>query len=59
MMQEHLFERMARERGITVEEMRAIILRELKKAGMILIYRSGSNGEKFLVLMKFLHRRNG
>ena len=31
MMQEHLFERMARERGITVEEMRAIISERIEK----------------------------
>lgn len=31
MMQEHLFERMAREREITVEEMRAIISERIEK----------------------------
>lgn len=31
MMQEHIFERLAREKGITVEEMRAIISARIEK----------------------------
>jgi len=58
-MGEHLFERLARERNITVEEMRAIISAALKKDGMILTRRSGHSGGRYLVRAKFLRQMNG
>lgn len=58
-MGEHLFERLARERNITVEEMRAIISDVLKKDGMIRTRRKGRNGGRYLVREKSLRRMNG
>ena len=58
-MQEHIFERMARERNISVEEMRAIISNRIEKAGMTKIRSRENNGEKFPVLGIFRRRTNG
>ena len=58
-MQEHIFERMARERNISVEEMRAIISDRMARGGMIKIRSNGSNGEKFPVLEMCQHQMNG
>ena len=58
-MQEHIFERMARERNISVEEMRAIISDRIERVGMMKIQSRENNGEKFLVLERCQHRMNG
>ena len=58
-MQEHIFERMARERNISVKEMRAIISDRIERVGTMKIRRNGSNGEKFPVLERYQRRMNG
>lgn len=57
-MGEHLFERLARERNITVEEMRTIISARIKD-GMILTRRNGRSGEGYPAREKSLRRMNG
>ena len=49
-MEEHLFERLARKRNITVEEMRAIISARIEE---------GHSGERFHVRGKCRHRTSG
>lgn len=57
-MREHIFERLARERNITVECGR-LYPHGLKRDGMIQTRREESSGEKYLVRAKFRRRTNG
>ncbi len=57
--EEHLFERLARERNITVEEMRAIISARIEKGWNIRIWRKGLNEGRFPALEISLHRMSG
>lgn len=57
-MEEPLFERLARECGITVKEMRKIILAR-KRAGMTMTRRNGHDGGRFSVLWMFRRQKNG
>lgn len=57
--EEHLFERLARERNITVEEMRAIISARIEKGGMIQTWRRGLSGGRFHVPGIFLRQMSG
>ena len=53
-MAEHIFERLARERGIAVEEMQAIISARIEKG-----WKKENSGEKYHAVVKFRHRTNG
>ncbi len=57
--EEHLFERLARERNITVEEMRAIISARIEKGWNDPDLEKRLSGGKFPVLEIFLHRMSG
>ena len=57
-MQEHIFERLAHERGITVKQMRAIIS-ALKRGGMIRTLKKGNSGEKSPARENSRPRMNG
>lgn len=57
--EEHLFERLARERNITVEEMRAIISARIEKGWSDPDPRNERSGGKFPVPEIFRHRTSG
>lgn len=57
--EEHLFERLARERNITVEEMRAIISARIEKGWNDPDLEKRLSGGKFPVPVIFLHRMSG
>ena len=59
-MAEHIFERLARERGITIEEMRAIISARIESGWKDPDpEKPGAGGERFPVLGNYRHRMNG
>lgn len=58
-MGEHLFERLARERNITVKEMRAIISARIEKGWNDPDPEKQEQWRKYLVREIFLHRMNG
>lgn len=58
-MAEHIFERLARERGITVEKMRKLSPLGLKAVGMILPRKKRRSGEKSPALENYQHRMSG
>ena len=58
-MQEHIFERMARERNISVEEMRAIISDRIEKGWNDKDPVKREQWRKFPVLKRYQHRMNG
>ncbi len=58
-MAEHIFERLARERGIAVEEMRTIISARIEKGWNDSDPEKENSGEKYHAVVKFRHRTNG
>ena len=58
-MGEHIFERLARERNITVEEMRAIISARIEKGWNDPDPEKKNSGEKYHAVVRFRHRTNG
>ncbi len=57
--EEYLFERLARERGITVKEMSAIISARIEKGWNDLNSKKAHSGEGFPVWEMFQRRKNG
>ena len=58
-MAEHIFERLARERGITVEEMRAIISTRIEKGWNDPNPEKRAHGEEFLARGNYQHQMSG
>lgn len=56
---ENFFERLARERNITVEEMKQIISDRINKVFTILPRKSVNHGRLFLAKAIYQHRKNG
>lgn len=58
-MAEHIFERLARERGITVEKMREIISARIESGWNDLPRKKRRSGEKSPALENYQHRMSG